>query len=70
MEVLQNAIEDKLIDGLSYKLDNTASYISSRDSCTYWCVGSNEYSCQGVRVVKLLINGNGWLDSSTVKSSI
>ena len=30
-------------------------------------MGSNEYSCQGVRVVKLLINGDGWLDPSTVK---
>ena len=67
MEVLQNAIEDKLIDGLSYKLDNTASYISERNSSTFWAVGSNEYSPTGVRVIKLLINGDGWLDPSTVK---
>ena len=67
MEVLQNAIEDKLIDGLSYKLDNTASYITERNSSTFWAVGSNEYSPTGVRVIKLLINGDGWLDPSTVK---
>ena len=67
MEVIQNAVEDKLIDGLSYKLDNTASYITERNSSTFWAVGSNEYSPTGVRVVKLLINGDGWLDPSTVK---
>ena len=67
MEVISNAVEDKLIDGLSYKLDNTASYITERNSSTFWAVGSNEYSPNGVRVVKLLINGDVWLDPSTVK---
>ena len=67
MEVIQNAVEDKLIDGLSYKLDNTASYITERNSSTFWAVGSNEYSPTGVRVVKLLVNGDGWLDPSTTK---
>ena len=67
LEVIQNAIEDKLIDGWSYKLDNTASYVTERNSSTFWAVGSNEYAPAGVRVVKLLINGDGWLDPSTVK---
>ena len=41
METVSNSIEDKLIDGLSFKLDATASYITDRKSSTYWAVGSN-----------------------------
>ena len=70
MEVIQNAIEDKLIDGLSYKLDTTASYITDRNASTFWASGSNEYSPTGVRVIKLMINGDGWLDPSTVKVQV
>ena len=39
MEVISNAVEDKLIDGLSYKLDNTASYITERNSSTFGPLG-------------------------------
>ena len=67
MEVISNSIEDRLIDGLSYKLEPTASYITERKSSTYWAVGSNQYSPTGVRVIKLMINGDGWLDPGTVK---
>jgi hypothetical protein len=68
MQVIENAIEDKLIDSLSYKLDATASYITARDSATFWASGSNQYSPTGVRVTKLTINStDGWLDPSTVK---
>ena len=68
MEVISNSVEDKLIDSLSYKLDATASYITARDSATFWASGSNQYSPTGVRVMKLTINNtDGWLDPSTVK---
>jgi hypothetical protein len=67
MEVISNSVEDKLIDGLSYKLEPTASYITERKSATFWAQGSNEYSPQGVKVVKILLNGDNWLDPSTVK---
>jgi hypothetical protein len=68
METVSNSIEDKLLDGLSYKLDSTASYITDRKSSTYWAVGSNIYSpSAGTKVIKLVINGEGWLDPSTVK---
>ena len=67
MEIVANAVNDKLIESLSYKLDNSASYVVSRESSTYYAVGSNEYSPKGVRVIKLLINGSDWLDPSTVR---
>ena len=67
MEVISNSVEDKLIDGLSYKLEPSASYITERKSSTYYAMGSNIYAPnQGTKVVKLLINGDGWLDPSTV----
>ena len=68
METVSNSIEYKLLDGLSHKLDATASYITERKSCTYWAVGSNVYAPNaGTKVIKLLLNGDGWLDPSTVK---
>ena len=67
MEVISNSVEDKLIDGLSYKLEPTASYITERKSATFWAQGSNQYSPNGVKVIKLLLNGDNWLDPSTVK---
>ena len=68
MEVISNSVEDKLIDGLSYKLEPTASYITERKSSTFWAMGSNIYAPNsGTKVIKLVINGDGWLDPSTVK---
>ena len=39
MEVISNSIEDKLIDGLSYKLEPTASYNTERKPILSgrWC---------------------------------
>ena len=68
METVSNSIEDKLLDGLSYKLDGTASYITERKSSTYWAVGSNIYAPNaGTKVIKMVLNGEGWLDPATVK---
>ena len=68
MEVISNSIEDKLIDGLSYKLEPTASYITERKSSTFWAMGSNIYAPNsGTKVIKLVLNGDGWLDPATVK---
>ncbi|MFM7987462.1 MAG: hypothetical protein ACKPKO_49935 [Candidatus Fonsibacter sp.] len=35
VEVIANSLEDTIIDGLSYKLAKTASYITNRISCTF-----------------------------------
>ena len=68
METVSNSIEDALISGLSYKLDSTASYITERKSCTYYAMGGNAYAPNsGTKVIKLVINGDSWLDPSTVK---
>ena len=44
METISNSIEDGLINGLSYKLDATASYITDRKSCTFYAMEGNAYS--------------------------
>ena len=71
METISNSIEDGLINGLSYKLDATASYITERKSCSFFAMGGNSYSSTGgTRVIKMVLNGEGWLDPSTVKINI
>ncbi|MFM7978577.1 MAG: hypothetical protein ACKPKO_04610, partial [Candidatus Fonsibacter sp.] len=61
--------EDTLIDGLSYKLAKTASYITNRRSCTFHPRGSNIYKATaGTRVIRFQIDGQDWLDPSTFVS--
>ena len=68
METISNSIEDSLIDGLSYKLNSTASYITERRSSTFFASGGNVYAPNsGTKVIKLELKGEGWLDPSTLK---
>ena len=41
VEAIANGIEDKLIDGLSFKMNPGASYIVDRRSVTFHPQGSN-----------------------------
>ena len=43
VEAIANGIEDKLIDGLSFKMSPGASYVTDRRSVTYHPQGSNIY---------------------------
>ncbi len=65
MESHAQSVEAYLIDGLSFKLTPGASYITQRRSVTFFPTGGNSYSPTGVKVVKVHLNGNGWLDPST-----
>ena len=68
METISNSIENGLINGLSYKLDATASYITDRKSCTFYAMGGNAYAPNsGTKVIKLVLNSESWLDPSTIK---
>ena len=67
MESYTQSSEDQLIDGLSFKLGNSASYITDRKSVTFWPSGSNIYkTTSGTKVIKFQLNSEGWLDPSTV----
>ena len=67
MEAVAQGVEDYLIDGLSFKLQAGASYITNRRSVSYFPHGGNQYSPTGVKVIKLLLTGDQWLDPSTVR---
>jgi hypothetical protein len=67
MESHAQSVEDNLIDSLSFKLRPGASYVTDRKSVTFWPQGGNQYAPDGVKVIKISLNGDQWLDPSTVK---
>ena len=67
MEGVANTVEDRLVDGLSFQLKPGASYITERKSVTYHPQGSNIYSTNGTKLIKLLLTGDQWLDPSTFR---
>ena len=67
MEGTANSVEDRLIDGLSFKHKPGASYVTERKSVTFHPQGSNIYSTQGTKLIKLLLTGDQWLDPTTFR---
>ena len=68
LKATTNAIEDYLIDSISFKLQPGASYITDRRSVSYFPQGSNIYRpVQGTKVIKITLTGDQWLDPSTVQ---
>ena len=67
MESHAQSVEDNLIDSLSFKLRPGASYVTDRKSVSFFTQGGNDYQPNGVRVIKIMLNGDSWLDPSTVK---
>ena len=59
--------EHIVLDGLSFKFPPTADYVTARRSVTLFPQGGNEYSTSGVRVLKITLTGDQWLDPSTVR---
>ena len=68
MEGIVNSSEYLLIDSLSFRLSPTASYVVDRKSVSWFASGAQAYiSGQGARVISIRVNGDGWLDPSTVR---
>ena len=67
LESHAQSVEDVLVDSLSFKLHHGASYATDRKSVSYFPLGGNSYAPQGVKVIKISVNGDAWLDPSTVK---
>jgi hypothetical protein len=68
VEALASGVEDKLIDGLSFKLQPGASYVMDRRSVTYHPQGSNIYTPgAGTKLIRILLTGEDWLDVSTLR---
>ena len=67
MESHAQSVEDNLIDSLSFKLRPGASYVTDRRSVSYFPQGGNQHTSNGVKVIRISLNGDQWLDPSTVK---
>ena len=61
------SVDDALIGGLSYKLKPGASYVTNRRSVSFFAQGGNQYSPNGVKVMKFNLTGDQWLDPSTFR---
>ena len=70
VEAIANSVEDRLIDGLSFKLNPGASYVTDRRSVTFHPTGSNIYKPKsGTKTIKFNITGDSWMDPSTFRFS-
>ena len=67
MESHAQATEDYLIEGLSFKLAPGASYVTNRRSVSFYPQGGNSYAPNGVKVIRIALTGEGWLDPSTIR---
>ena len=68
MESISTHAEYLLVDSLSFKLPGSGQYVTDRRSVTFQTDGGNVYSSQsGSRILKFRLNGEGWLDPSTVR---
>ena len=68
VEAIANGIEDKLIDGLSFKMNPGASYVVDRRSVTFHPQGSNIYkTTSGTKLIRILLTGDNWLDTATFR---
>ncbi len=56
VEAMASGIEDKLIDGLSFKLNPGASYVTDRRSVTYHPQGDNWLDPSTLRIMFTLTN--------------
>ena len=65
MEHHAQSVDDALIGGLSYKLKAGASYMTNRRSVSYFAQGGNQYSPNGIKVMKFNLTGDQWLNPST-----
>ena len=66
MEAHTQAVEDHLIDGLSYKMQPGSSYVVERKNTTCWASG-NVFGNNSVKVMRLQLTGDTWLDPTTIQ---
>ena len=66
-----NAVEDYLIEGLSFKMPPGGSYVISRKNCTFYPAGSAFYSASnGTKLIRTnLSSSTEWLDPSSSRLS-
>ena len=68
MEAHIQSVEDSLIEGLSFRLPNSANFIQDRRSVSFFPSGGDTYQPRGVKIIKFMLAGTDWLDPSTVRA--
>ena len=59
--------EDALIESLTFNLPNSANFITDRRSVSFFPSNGNEFSPQGVKILRFMLTGTDWLDVSTLR---
>ena len=67
MEAIIQNNDDHLIEPLNFRLNPGASYITNRRFVSFFPSSASTYSPTNVRVIKLQLNDDNWLDPTTVK---
>lgn len=68
MESNIQAVEDSLVDNLTFKGENGASYATRREQLTAFASGSNIYSSSsGVKVIRIALQSDGWFDPASLR---
>ena len=68
VEAYANSVEDRLIDGLTFKLNPGASYINERKFSSFFASGSNIYNpTQGTKLIRIELTGKDWADPNTFR---
>ena len=60
-------VQDGMISNLSFKHGVGASYVTDKRSCTFFPNGSEIYSSDNVKLIKIAVSGYGWVDLESIK---
>ena len=67
MEHTLSGSEDALIESLTFNLPNSANFITDRRSVSFFPSNGNEFSPQGVKILRFMLTATDWLDVSTLR---
>ena len=68
METFISNSEDALIDSLSFKLPNSANFVTDRKSVSFYPSNGTEYVPRGgTNLIRFNLTGTDWLDPSSVR---
>ena len=67
MEFSLAGAADALTESLTFNLPNSANFITDKTSVSFFPSNGNEFSPQGVKILRFMLTGTSWLDPSTLR---
>ena len=67
MDLVISGGEDSLLSSLSFDLPPSSSYVTSKKYSSFYPSGASTYSPNGVRVMRVNLVGEGWLDPDSLR---